>query len=277
MPTIFLSHSSADKPFARRLANRLERAGIAVWIDEAELNVGDSLLHKIADAIDKADYVAAIISSHSVQSSWVQKELQLAMTKEIHGQEVVVLPIKIDDCVLPSFLTDKLYADFTPGDNFDSEVRRLIRSVGVRSPTKSRASSTLRPSQTPDSSLLYAAKDGRYLLMIQAFADRPEWGGPSYHCTNPRRRLNRILKVYGRKPDSVGEPTASECISNSVSNILHLDPDIIGFGGMGKTTVKIRARLEEAGFDGEIGYWGGDAGIDACEFLKRYGVDPKEW
>ena len=41
IPSIFLSHNSKDKPFVRKLAERLKRHGVSVWLDEAELNIGD--------------------------------------------------------------------------------------------------------------------------------------------------------------------------------------------------------------------------------------------
>jgi TIR domain len=33
---IFLSHSSVDKPFARKLAPRIEKAGFRTWLDEKQ-------------------------------------------------------------------------------------------------------------------------------------------------------------------------------------------------------------------------------------------------
>jgi hypothetical protein len=53
MPSIFLSHSSRDKFFVRELAKKLQDAGVEVWIDEAELKIGDSLTQKIGRAIDE--------------------------------------------------------------------------------------------------------------------------------------------------------------------------------------------------------------------------------
>jgi len=41
MSSVFLSHSHKDKPFARKLAVDLRHAGHIVWIDEAEILVGD--------------------------------------------------------------------------------------------------------------------------------------------------------------------------------------------------------------------------------------------
>ncbi len=108
MPSIFLSHNSSDKPFVRQLAERLTAAGAVVWLDEAELQIGDSLIERISDAVETIDFVAAILSPRSVTSRWVKKELSLAMNKEISGRRVTVLPILIEPCDLPDSLRDKL-------------------------------------------------------------------------------------------------------------------------------------------------------------------------
>ncbi len=130
--SIFLSHNSGDKLFVRQLARRLTEAGVLVWLDEAELSIGDSLIEKIGAAIEEMEYVAAIISPRSVRSRWVQKELSLAMSKEIRGKKVVVLPMLIEPCDLPDFLQDKLYADFTDPARFEEELAKVLRAVGIR-------------------------------------------------------------------------------------------------------------------------------------------------
>jgi hypothetical protein len=132
MSSVFLSHNSRDKPWVRELAKRLTQDGVVVWLDEAELNIGDSLIDKISAAIDEMKFVAAVISRHSVQSVWVQKELSLAMSKEIKGRRVTVLPLLIERCDLPVALRDKLYADFTNPSSFDAEYRKLLRAIGVQ-------------------------------------------------------------------------------------------------------------------------------------------------
>jgi hypothetical protein len=131
MSSVFLSHNSKDKPWVRKLAKLLTADGIVVWLDEAELNIGDSLIDKISTAIDEMKFVAAVISRNSIASAWVQKELSLAMSKEIKGRRVTVLPLLIEQCDLPAALRDKLYADFTSPDNFESEYNKLLRALGV--------------------------------------------------------------------------------------------------------------------------------------------------
>lgn len=112
MNKIFLSHNSIDKPFVRKLAADLKRNKIYSWIDEAEIQVGDSLLEKIEEGIEQSDYVAAVLSNSSVKSEWVKRELEIALNEEIENKKTRVLPLLIEDCRIPSFLKGKLYADF---------------------------------------------------------------------------------------------------------------------------------------------------------------------
>lgn len=126
---VFISHSSHDKPFVRQLSDGLSRHGISSWVDEAELHFGDSLVQKISDAIEHISLVLAVISEHSVNSSWVRQELEWAMTKEIKNRRVVVIPIVIQKCDIPFFLSNKLYADFTNADMFEATVERLVGSI----------------------------------------------------------------------------------------------------------------------------------------------------
>ncbi|MGO9415182.1 MAG: toll/interleukin-1 receptor domain-containing protein [Syntrophobacteraceae bacterium] len=127
MLSVFLSHTHADKPFARRLAERLKAHGVKVWLDEAEMQVGDSLFSKIESAVRECTYLGVILSPRSVSSPWVQREVNMALTEEIHGTRVKVLPLLQEKCRIPGFLTDKLYADFT--DDFNSGLSVLLQRL----------------------------------------------------------------------------------------------------------------------------------------------------
>ena len=131
---IFLSHNHKDKPFVRQLVKNFEKAGLSCWVDEAELDIGDSIIDRIGQGIYESDMVAAIISTNSVGSAWVQKELQLAMTREISGRKIRVLPVVIDSCTeqIPYYLRDKLYADFRDSRRFQENLFMLIRAVQRR-------------------------------------------------------------------------------------------------------------------------------------------------
>ncbi|PRY22737.1 TIR domain-containing protein [Spirosoma oryzae] len=130
MSKIFLSHTSVDKPFVRKLAADLRNYGHTVWIDEAEINIGDSLIGKIREGLDVVDYVAAVLSKASIQSEWVKKELEIASNKEIKQKRVIVLPLVIEEVEMPGFLEGKLYGDFTSEDKYEPTLHLLLRSLG---------------------------------------------------------------------------------------------------------------------------------------------------
>lgn len=127
---VFLSHTSSDKPFVRKLKEDLESHGVEeIWIDEAEIQIGDSLTKIIEQGLEKTKFICVVLSPESIESNWVQKELEVAMNREITSGEVVVLPIIIEPCKLPTFLSGKLYGDCTTPEKYDSTLGKLLRRL----------------------------------------------------------------------------------------------------------------------------------------------------
>ena len=129
----FLSHSSIDKRFVRRLAADLVANGVKVWIDEQRILVGDSIPEKIAQGLAESDFFLIVVSCNSVESAWVKKELNSALVHEIERRKVAVLPIKLDDVKMPDSINDKHYADFR--GSYDEGLRELLQSIKAREVT----------------------------------------------------------------------------------------------------------------------------------------------
>lgn len=126
MSSIFMSHNSNDKPFVRKLADDLRKNGHYVWVDEAEIKVGDSLIGKIEEGIENTEYLGVVLSKNSVQAEWVKREVRIALTQEIYGKKVKVLPILIEKVDIPLFLRDKKYADFTCDENYANALQSIL-------------------------------------------------------------------------------------------------------------------------------------------------------
>jgi hypothetical protein len=130
---IFLSHTATDKRFVRRLRDDLLEHGVPrVWVDEAEIEIGDSLMAKIEEGMKETRYIGVVLSSRSIKAPWVKKELEMAMNHEIARGEVVVLPLLYEKCDLPGFLRGKLYADFTDSEAYEEVLRKLLRRLRIR-------------------------------------------------------------------------------------------------------------------------------------------------
>jgi hypothetical protein len=124
---IFISYSRQDKHFVDNLAMQLVAHKARVWLDRWELHVGDSLIKRIQEAIAGASALLVMLSKASVQSEWCQKELSAGLIRELEEKRVVVLPVLIEDCEIPLFLRDKLYADFR--HDFDEGLQTILESI----------------------------------------------------------------------------------------------------------------------------------------------------
>ncbi len=76
------------------------------------MNIGDLLIAKIQAALTESDAILIVLSKNSLASEWCKKELNAGLVRELEEKRVLVLPCVIDDCEIPLFLREKVYADF---------------------------------------------------------------------------------------------------------------------------------------------------------------------
>jgi TIR domain len=127
---VFLSYSSRDQRFVGRLAEQLRNAGLDVWLDEAELRVGDSL-DEIENSIRQARSVVVALSETSKDSDWVAKEIGFARDAGVR-----VLAILLDD--VPPW--EAVFADFRDRTRYRRTVAKLVHSIkGLPNPRLPRA------------------------------------------------------------------------------------------------------------------------------------------
>lgn len=125
--SVFISYSTKDKMFVAKLAAELIKQRIKVWVDEFEMKPGDSLVDKIQEGLNQSDFLVVVLSKNSVDSPWCKKELNSIMMSEIQEKSTRIIPILIEECTIPLFLREKLYADFR--SNFEVGFSALMRSL----------------------------------------------------------------------------------------------------------------------------------------------------
>jgi len=137
--TIFISYSHADEDAVHKLAARLVQENASVWIDKWELNVGDSIIQKVEEAITDSSALLVVLSKASVTSEWCKKEITSGLLRELEEKRVVVLPVLLEDCDIPLFLRDKMYADLRT--NYAAGISAIMSAVAkVSNPNQSRFS-----------------------------------------------------------------------------------------------------------------------------------------
>jgi hypothetical protein len=82
--SVFICYSSLDLESADKIAQDLRNEGVRVWIDNWEVQVGDSIHNKIVEGMTRSDYFVPLISPNSIKSKWVNRELRAAFSLELN-------------------------------------------------------------------------------------------------------------------------------------------------------------------------------------------------
>jgi hypothetical protein len=93
----FISYSSADEDFCRRLHGRLQDAGLRVWFAPHDIQGGRKLHEQIDQAIRVYDKLLLVLSPHSMQSPWVEFEIRRARRREVAEQHRLLFPVRLVD------------------------------------------------------------------------------------------------------------------------------------------------------------------------------------
>jgi uncharacterized protein YjbI with pentapeptide repeats len=136
----FISYSSKDDAFATELHNRLQGGNIRCWFAPEDLKIGDMFQERIEESIRTHDKLLLVLSENSINSSWVEREVQAAFEKERLQQSNVLFPVRLDDAVMDSsrawaaeIRRTRHIGDFRrwkDHNSFQSSLDRLLRDLG---------------------------------------------------------------------------------------------------------------------------------------------------
>jgi uncharacterized protein YjbI with pentapeptide repeats len=103
----FISYSTKDTDFAQRLHADLQQKGVRCWYAPEDLKIGDKFRMRIDESIRVYDKLMVILSANSINSPWVEEEVEAALEKEHKQNKLVLFPICLDDAVME---TDQAWA-----------------------------------------------------------------------------------------------------------------------------------------------------------------------
>lgn len=130
---VFISYSHRDKEAVHEIASRLRKDGHDVWIDSLQLQPGDNITSRIQEGLESADAIIFAISQNSLRSEWVPREFSAIALQQISKQQQQrIIPIRLDNCEVPSYLGDRIYIDFAT--DFDRGLNQLSYTLNVSSP-----------------------------------------------------------------------------------------------------------------------------------------------
>ena len=137
----FISYSHNDKSFARRLHDQLQGRGIRCWLDEHQIQPGDDIYAEVEKGLKLWDKVLLCASESSLQSWWVERELDRAFKREMDLTKLrkkpvlSIIPMNLDGYLFnwehphASALQKRHAADFVGWENDNSKFGTSFENV----------------------------------------------------------------------------------------------------------------------------------------------------
>ena len=137
----FISYSHKDELFTQRLHNDLQNKGVRCWFAPEDMKIGDKVRDTIYEAIRIKDKLLVIMSTESVNSDWVEEEVEKALAEEKSQNKLILFPVRIDDEVMNTnkawaekIRNDRHIGDFrkwTEPEEYEKVFGRLLRDLKV--------------------------------------------------------------------------------------------------------------------------------------------------
>ena len=96
----FISYSSKDQDFAERLYADLQQRGVRCWFAQKDMKIGDRIRSRIDKSIRTYDKLLIVLSKNSIESQWVEKEVETAFEEERTRKKTVLFPVRLDSTVM---------------------------------------------------------------------------------------------------------------------------------------------------------------------------------
>jgi non-specific serine/threonine protein kinase len=157
-PYVFLSYATPNRALALLLADRLETAGIRVWVDRRDITGGSSWDAAIVDAIRRCTVLALLCSQAAMSSPNVLQELRLA--QQYHR---LVLPLLVEVVTYPAameyILAGRQWIELLdrPQDTWLPDVLRALAELGPTAPGAPQTFTVTAPPEDRPSTNLPAA------------------------------------------------------------------------------------------------------------------------
>ena len=103
---VFLSYSHKDHKSVHALWLRLNKDGVAAWLDKENLQPGQDWQNEIRRAILQSDVVIVCLSQgFNHQQGFRYEELKIALEKARWlEKDVFIIPVRLEECDMPQSL-----------------------------------------------------------------------------------------------------------------------------------------------------------------------------
>ena len=150
----FISYSTKDENFAKRLHARMVEEKLRVWFAPEDMKGGEKLHEQVDRAIQVHDRLLLVLSEDSINSKWVKDEIVRARKGEVREARRKLFPIRLVDFrtieewkhfdadlvedlgaeIRQYFIPD--FSNWKDHDSFEAGFARLLRDLRASEPSE---------------------------------------------------------------------------------------------------------------------------------------------
>ncbi len=129
----FLSHSTKDARFVKKLYDDLRKKGVPAWFFPESATLGRRVWSEIETGLRSHDKVILVSSRNSLNSGPVLREVERALDREDKEKAEVLFPIRIDNYLFESWshprkadIVGRVVGDFTGWKRDEAKYRKAL-------------------------------------------------------------------------------------------------------------------------------------------------------
>ena len=136
----FLGYSHRSNEHVLSIAKILRTRGVEYWLDTEQIHLGDNILGRMQEGLNKATVVVAFFGPEGVDGKWQELEILTALDQSLRSNKKIIpvlLPGAVHSANLPSFLQGVLHVNLRT-TNDSEELDRLVTAILASDPAVDR-------------------------------------------------------------------------------------------------------------------------------------------
>lgn len=121
---IFINSNNSDKEYVYLIKDTLRKKGHEVISTGLKIEAGDNLFKKNNEQISKSDAIILLLNKDTLSSKMDLREIESVVLNDITSKKALIIPIRTDDSILPSYLMNYQIIDFS--QDFKLGLEKLV-------------------------------------------------------------------------------------------------------------------------------------------------------
>ena len=130
---LFVSYSTKDSPIVVEIVNALRTQGLAVWLDQSEIDAGDNIVARIDAGLSEWKYFLLFASQNYFASEWTKAEYRAAFYAALGANDRKIIVVSLGEVPLPALIASNRYIPYTTAQAVAAEILRIVQKTDVAS------------------------------------------------------------------------------------------------------------------------------------------------